>query len=616
MRRRDEVGLGFVTLAERGDDLTVARVLRSSSWQGAVLRSAIVTVLFVIIASCLVFPPAFATMDDIRLLYVYAGYANGAPTGTYVFNNAILGNVIATLYRLVPGFSWYYALHLICIAVVDLILGIAIHVSLKNSRRSMLLAVLIHVIAMICVSLDALSLIHFEVTASIAASGAILTLLMCNDESDGSWLSYVVSLFLMMVAYMTNKNASYPALALIVILVGLDFVMRLKGGGGVRIRSLVFVAVLVCMLLGLKTADKLLHDDAWANYNAMNSYRVVYSDYPHTTYDENPELFASMGWSKEFFELVDKRYYIDSRYSLESLKQLVHPFSRMESPTGPFDAVRAFGVFASLCETNAAARVQLSFGLLLCLLCLYVFAQRHDDAYVRRIFVMVVLSVIVGAVLVVYLSWRGRLPLRAWEAVSIPVLSVILWGSCGLFGHACSLHDPKQLVVEGSNARIGTFYLAAIFVLLVLMQEFGCYTVDAHELLDKRRTLSEEMHRVEAFALTRPEDFFVHGTVIQNYDPLSSFAPDRKPTNLMLWGTSYTLTPVGEEQFRANGHERITSETFAQEHVYYLHYGDANTLEEDIFVAMLRNDYGYDIASAEYVDDCHVTVVKFAASVQ
>lgn len=41
-----------------------------------------------------------------------------------------------------------------------------------------------------------------------------------------------------------------------------------------------------------------------------NAYRVALWDYPHISYDENPELFESMGWNEELYVLASDGYFM------------------------------------------------------------------------------------------------------------------------------------------------------------------------------------------------------------------------------------------------------------------------------------------------------------------
>lgn len=352
--------------------------------------SAIVLAAISVCLTVSLFDIGFATIDDARIMYVYAGYASGVPEPVYSFQSVPWSALIAALYSAAPTVPWYPLSHLalICIslAVLDYRLmefadaAVVIENRWLCAGARALLVLVTHAFTYLALYLGNIIQLHFETTAGLVGLAAML--LLCRIDLSKRLLSQTKSLVgfsaLFFLVCATMKEVFYALSAFVVTLVAWKAVVAWKDETCLRAIALRASAIAcsgVLVFAAVMGSNALFRGgEAWSSYFDYNSYRVSFWDYDHTTYKEDPAGYAAVGWSEEFYNLAEHMYFMDERFNEDALSQVIERFNRVSSTVeGPavYSTLRTIWhvlkdepiALAQLCLAFALAMIQVWRGV-------------------------------------------------------------------------------------------------------------------------------------------------------------------------------------------------------------------------------------------------------------
>lgn len=583
----------------------MARARLAGSLRARVVLSLVFSILLYAVLWLLV-RPVFATIDDARLLYVYAGYASGTPTGVYLFSNSLWGCLLAGLYTIAPFVPWYALYHFVAIVTLSTVLVSVLLSWGMGGRCRAVAAALLYIAFFFSTFALPSTILHFETAACMfGVAGNIILLLTDFKGPRKTFLCRAaVALVLLVLCYWQEKNTFYVEACLFtaVMLFKVLDAWRGVGRGPTLTRTIARVAVVAGILISsvlLSSAiNQCMRSEAgWDPYEEYNPYRIAFWDYPHVTFEEDPELFESLGWDEGFYELVtSKMYFMDERFSVESLSQIVEPFDRAIPEISRESLASAWTTVESLVDsepTVVAQGVLVAFvfayvGFLLCLRGCRLSPRQRLCALFLACWTLLSL------LLLVYLALRGRLPLRAWDAVTIPTVTlsiVVLTMLAGRYpAHSADRGAMRQ-------SRIALAMVAAITAVVssgVFASDFPGYRSD----IAWRHGINESVQQVESYAAEHPDDMFITDINYQNYNPFSQKTV--KPTNVLAWGSSYLYTPVYYQQLQTNGFGSLLSDSFLEGDVFYV--SNMGRIETGYkLLNMLKRFYG--VCSFELVSE-------------
>ena len=552
--------------------------LESSAWLRLLVSFALSLVLYGVL--WLLVRPVFATIDDARLLYVYAGYASGTPEGVYLFSNALWGSLLSTLYSVAPAVPWYALYHFSSILILSTVLVYCLLSWGIRDAKLLFSAVLLYVAFFFSSFVVPSTLLHFETASCMYGVAGNILLLLTNFRLRSKWapLRIGAALALLLLCYLQEKNTFYVEACLFVAIVLFKLLSAWLGEPAGQSRKGAFRHAATCsaiagavLVLGVafsSVANGEMRDDAgWQAYEEYNPYRVAFWDYPHATYDDDPELFESLGWDESFYELVTaKMYFMDERFSVDALSQIVEPFNRdlpaitSESVSSARQTIKAL----SDAEPTSVVQVLFVVSILLYLVALVLMRWRTASLVQKLCALFFGCWMLLALFLIVYLALRGRLPLRAWEVVAIPTVSLgivvltIFWDEAGV-------QAEKR---AGSRKALPALAVAAAVCAMLSMAVFGSDFGNYKSDIVWRHNLNESVEEVEEYAASHPNDVLITDINYQNYNPFSQKRV--KPTNVITWGSSYLFTPVYYEQLEANGLDSLLSPDFSHGRIYYV----------------------------------------------
>ncbi len=571
------------------------------------------------------------TVDDMNVMYSIAGYKTGAPFWQLTFYNCLLAGFISFFYRITGAVQWYSVFMFLGIYVSTVAIMYSVLRAMKCTKKNLWICILI-ICGLYCTSfMYVMQRMQFTTTAGICGAAAVCLMYLYLTERKTSDL--VISCAFIVASFLSRRMAGIFCIAIWLGLYGCYFFLEIVGNalknkkmrkaevdeavsveddasdendeaeeadarrpakkstGKSLVRSAAVIAVALVLVGGFRAGDlyvkrTMLNKD----YMSYDVYRGQYQDYKKPPYNENVDLYASVGWDGTLYNCIANLIYIDEKINKENLKALV------ESPQFNPQYTLREGVmtFSELMNEEPSAQIAVVVMAFFALLA-FIFAVHKKD----RLSIMLILyAIFAWLVFVAYLSYEGRLPLRVLLLVTLPCLSL----TCHI---ALKCADFSKAEVHLSAAVILPILIALSFPSLE-----NVYV----RLRQKDKYSQKIMFAFEEYAMNHPENVYVHDYTICNfYNSYSAFHTytDKKPTNAIVSGGSYTYTACYYEQLRVNGLSKLTGETFFEDNVYFV--CDLNRRPEpSVVLDYLRARYdGVSYELVETLADGNVGIFKF-----
>lgn len=386
------------------------------------------------------FAPVFEGSDDITIVQFVNGSC-GSFDPHLVYQNYLVGLVLSALYQhfpLIPWYSWFQFWAL-CAAFTAIT-----YVLLCRVRRAagFALSLLVQSFA----AYECYINIQYTKTAGVlAAAGMFLVwnALWGSDRNAGQeesgggavlssvpgpgriiWADLLFGTALVACSILGRYEQAAACAALtagIPLLMLLDAGRRpsVPGKGRIFLRCLVTGAILGILFAGLVLFDRSMYekDPVWANFVQYNNTRSELMDYGMPEYEDNEELYKSLGVSRAAYDLFDTWNSGDTHvFSTEVMKKLAET---RESRKPGLATAKAF-----LKEVPKGFLKNRLVRCFLIVLGLWILFGRHDG---RAVFALAVEAVLFGA-LYYYLFLEGRyLYNRVDVGLWMSALTVLLW---------------------------------------------------------------------------------------------------------------------------------------------------------------------------------------------
>ena len=434
----------------------------------------------VVAVAWLLNPPMFCYNDDSKMQFILSGAGSAAPSGHAVFINIVLGELIATLFAAVPSVPWWFvwqeacvcaSVYLWCLCVCYAVCGDGDPDEADGAER---LPAARQVVAAVLAALSsggvlayAASLVSFTLTAGVLAASAVMLqgtrMARRQLATRRRYGAYVAAMAV--AAYATRPSAALAALpfALLLFVPMLVDVARDRSGRRQRLVAVVRAGVPLAVGVALAAACGAANTAAyagheWQRFLSDNAARHKYMDAPHDSYDENPELYASVGWSEELTELVrDEWFFMDERVTSEAFLALDRAGAQREQ-LGLRDIVESWRYGEGMFESETVAGMV----VLIALCAAMALALRRDGATC----VMVGGCLVACAAEIYYLEMRARLVPRValvslWPALALVavVLATRCWDQVRV--HAGGAAGRGRAGVALRGAASGVLLLAA-----------------------------------------------------------------------------------------------------------------------------------------------------------
>ena len=527
----------------------------------------VATLFFVVGLFC---PRVFFINDDENIMYTIAGYYTDGETYDHSFINFCLSIVLRGLYTVLPTVPWYGVFH---ITVLFVTVSVIFKVLLTESNAHSVpvhLAFGINLMLFFLVYLFPTTLMQFTTTSAMAGAAACMLLLEIRWESDSKKkvnMNMVLSALFLLICYMHRKNTGYVAICFYfgtwlyqlikVILVKRTISVR---RGKYWLRNIIFLACMLILFLVLVIVVSALARSTpqWDAFYDYDTARFKVTDYPHDSYKDNPELYDSLGWSPELYELTGRSwwFFMDPNITPEAFREIAETGYYAERTA---DSQSLLGPVVSLYNSSSTAKlaflVMATCGIVFVLL--FLFSHSKKTSFWEFMYGSCILM---GAItLVFYLSFRQRLPLRAFHTICLPCITIMV------------LVCLRMLNIPNLSEWRRRFYICVTTFLLFITVVGGdtnlrVSIIDANDRVVKsQRTLA-----IEEYAMMHPENFYVYDTSLTfRYMPFTVYK-DKQPTNLMFWGGMGWKSPAYYRQLELNGLNELYSYALFLDNVYYI----------------------------------------------
>ncbi len=501
-------------------------------------------------------PFHYTGSDDTPILRSFMGYEGGVPAHFHLYLHTAFAWLLHGLALLFPGIAWFSILQLFLLWLSSAVIVKSCVSCTQNHRFPWWAGALAGIVFLATYGIFITCRISYTTTCAWLGAAAVFQLLGVDYRQGtcGSILrGIVLSIVLLLCCYCLRQIGVLPPLAfwmLALLLLWVTHCMPWHKKTDSQTQAVKHVAsakplllgALICALsfglfAGIRAIEiKILRQE---DFLAWQKARIQLLDY--TRFDENtsPETLEEVGWSPAEFKLVTLWYFMDENITTEAFDTLYAAQPEASLTVGQ-KLERIPALLKDFWRSNPG--YVFSSILLLGLLLLCLLAQTPGGRPWRWLFALG--GVLLGLVLLLYLSYQGRLPMRAGVSVIFPAAAFLL---CLTF---ISL-EPSP--TSPSWRRVPLAFLCAATVTLAgfaIAQNLRDVTPFYDPELEVRASIPADL---DAYALENPDVLFVYDLSLVRDQRLFPDASAGIPGNTMFWGGYPSRSPSWMHQLSVYG---------------------------------------------------------------
>ena len=552
---------------------------------GRMLLGACLALLLVGLTAALV-PITFLTNDDTSIMYTFAGYSTGEPYPIHGFVNLPLGYVTSLLYMVAPAVPWWTVLQLICVTISIWVIFYTLwDVGAEHGLPAWGMA-LSNTLLYATVLVYAVSRLSFTLTACMLGTAGILRLLAADtggrEREPLPLFVMLESTALMIACFLFRNSTGYSMVcfwAAGVVYHALNTFVGWKKPERKHelFRIAGFAACCLVVFGGLVWLNGWsYHNMNPEGYAAFEDARGRYLDFPHVSYEEAPAFFASLGWDREIYNLVENSCFIDPHVTADSLNAILAYDAGASVPLLT-RASTALQYGEAFFRGNGPAEYMLTAPVLIALWTLFRVLRERK----RWIEALIVFGLALGSFLLcLYLCFAERLILRAFQVIAIPAAAMMLL--------LCLRIRPECEQPRVTKPKIAFRIVLILFSLFVLGWGVTKNVLWIGQFEPQQQM--QDMRTAESYAMDHPEDVYVFmPSFIFNSEAFKTY-PEEKPTNLLDWGDTGMYAGWKTRQLELNGIEPFTPDVFQKDNVYLM--GTFEGKELQVLIDYLVKDAG------------------------
>ena len=508
----------------------------------------------------------YMTNDDAGIQNLLNGFTTGINDPAHQFINIILGYPLTLLYKVIPTIQWWYIYSQFLMLIGTFLVNYAmIRVggsnlfSMHRNTHKILIAfkgILLSgtvLLFNISFSVPAISSTSFTVVPALYGGGiaALLFLQGYKGSVDNRFLWLILVLFLPVVLH--RKSSSYAIMPYL-FLVGL-WTITLKNDFRQATRKFALWAILALLLFEVFiTADSRYKN--WLNgveFTKFNKARAELLDHSRDTYEDNPDLYETVGWDRDTYVMVSKWCFVDDRCTAETMHYIAGNGNAKDSSP----IVITNGMFSDSRMRN----------LIFTFLGLFVIAILSLGLHRSiRGLLFLVMDFAGTFILIAYQIFTGRVVYRSLVVVLLPasVLMILLLLSAESIKGGLSDEDSNNRMVK--YALGGLIALSLILSLnrsLVLAQNF----IDLNEI--RTNAYVDNDDAIHQYLMNHKENFYVMQIGMKaNINPRLIYEDDI--SNSFYWGGSDYHSHTRRYVLQKNGLDCLDDKAFLADNVYLI----------------------------------------------
>lgn len=520
-------------------------------------------------------PYILATNDDLFRRMIVSGEFSGTPSPYMIYGHYLLGLLLSGLYSLTRSVPWY---GLFCLSVMILSLSAVIYrffrLPLVLWQRFLLLA-LTGFGALVCFFRQ-LIISQYTVTSALSGAAALFLAMTLDLHADRkSLLLHLAGTSALAVcSYLIRDDSFYMLLPFAGILWLCRYLTDARRRDkAVILRYLSLPIVLGALTLFLIITQKSAYSGAdWKEFTRYNENReTIFDYYGFPDYEENRELYTSLGITEESLTAISTRYMtlLDSHYNGESMERLAEVSIEQNKPA--FDGAYLKNMLKdwrtlSFGQSNKPLNYGVLFGYLIILLGVCITRDKNTGLLLTGLAAARTFTWL-------YLLYKGRYPERVTQSLFLTEFMVLL----ALLALLLARHRAKKIFLWTMTAALLlTSLSAASFGRKGIPQAKG----SAAGLVEFSATYQE----LKDYCMSHPENFYFLDvyTVAFYTEPILQTTSGRTPNYLAL-GSWASTSPLSRRLLTSHGIEDAGASVVEDDSVYLIFLEDETFSGEYLF---------------------------------
>lgn len=523
------------------------------------------------ITSCTLFltwsinPIFYETNDDTGIMAFVAGFKTGTPTPGTIFCNVIWGGVISCLYRLNSSISWYVlAYMLLTLLSLSVLCHSCMNIFSKDIKQS--ISILIFLWFYLAIFFFHCVGFQFTTMSAICGMGSII-IAHYPFENDGNFKLRKadigrILLFILLFIFSCNirpKIGYMACLGLFFSYIINRYLFRYQ------ISKLYLYIGGIISVLSYITNRMWEHINKWEAFRLYHIQRALWTDYSHISFHDNPELYQSVGWSENLYNLAGNWFFIDENINdrtftiiNEATEHIRQTFSIKQ---------QIINSLQYLFNLDKQTKIVVIYLIVIMLWVLFNVMSMKAWHILWGLCVYVSL----GFLFLFYFAWKGRLVYRVTDStIFLFFVPGIVFTLKTLFNNQADKITKQVLYInKGKLLVLIAFFTVGILFSIISPSGLAQMT-HLNAISESRRNNENLKEKLEQYAIQNQKNLYIYENSLGVAgNPFTTY-PERKPYNLMFWGGSGMYSPLYYEQLRANGFQTLYPEDFFRNNVYFL----------------------------------------------
>lgn len=515
-----------------------------------------VLVIVLLALTWMIIPITFETSDDTFMMSCLSGGKTGKPEADTIFSLLLWGKAVSALYLIHAGIPWYTLIFLGLIAASLTAICYCVVSTFPNWGGSLFC------LLYCCMFLFYSVILQFTMVAAYCGVAAVSLMVIDKKEEDRKYtiIRNIIIFSFAFFAFNIRAKVGYLVLGNAAFAVCLEILRYLiRTADRQKIKNMAISLVLICVAGGISVGANSIHEsrDDWREFREYHAERVSFSDYTKLDYESNKDLFDQIGWSENFYELVQQWFFMDDAVNAETFRQI--------NDRNVHGSIRVGRSVLHNWFPKIDFQVKIWVPLLI-----FLFAagmmQRAGRSERCRKSVVSFLWLSVWFVETQYFGYTGRIMERAFEAWT---LLAVMPSVLGMMGEC---QGAEQSIGEGKKRAVGNAIISVLALALCIVcvwHSDGGY-IRAESFAGARDEAKITQAHIEDYAAEHLENLYIIGTSLPREGGPWRVYTEGMPYNLLFWGGSYCHSPLYYTQLRKNGFEHISMEDFFEENVCFI----------------------------------------------
>lgn len=495
----------------------------------------------IIVLTYVMFTVQADSNDDPGMMQYISGFYCGKPGILPYIMGTPYTFLISMLYRITTQIPWYGLIFMI------INIGAIWVIFLKYMKDSYNInRYLIFIGLYIVLFLWQLTNIQFTMVAGLAGGAAIMLVNdSCeNDKKNIKVLEIILTLVFFFFSYNIRYQCGYVTLAVIAYITIGKGVLYKKWN---KKQIISFISCIIILGLSYICNNEYINNTEWKAYETLNAQRSYYMDTEHLSYNENFEIYKSIGWDENIYCLINSWCFMVEEANYESFKT-INEFSLQTKMDLNLDILNSVTDFISLLKTET---IVLFFWL--CGIILFgIHKIKQSNEYKFKEMIYISGFIIMAVIFVMYLIFFGRYNSR---------VIIMMFDCCLIPGVYAIITDFERhdFMYKKVAEKI---VIASLLVMSVL---------SLNKQFNRSIITYDKWDSVYEYVISNKDNVYVgDGSMISPCDLFESFSEETAPTNYFWWGGWLAESPFAKSQKEKNNLKQLYLDDMLDENKYFI----------------------------------------------